>query len=380
MKKIFFSIMAVAALAACTKSEVQYEPAGEIGFTPVTRTITKAALGVPDENGDVDNTYPTEQNVGVWANYDGAIAHNATPDYAKNFKTSYIADKQFTYHADVNPQSWAGVTPYFWPTNGSLVFAGYSMTAPTTAGTEASAVGTSRSYDFATDEMKINGYVQSLDPVSTFDLLWFGRTAKSYNLRNQAAAVPVVFSHALSWITIQAKGQGTVVDSENPWRITSLVINNVASKGDVTMVGAGANAATWTNVGDADANTNNNNITVFTGDESLATTEAVFETTDYGTVVIPQTPTAVDATNPVATLTVKYKYNTPAGVEIEEESTVSLSLAGAKDKDGNDLASTHTGWQSGTHYIYTLTFSQNEILIAPTVEGWTEVNQGVTVN
>ena len=272
---------------------------------------------------------------------------------------------------------WAGVTPYFWPTNVSLVFAGYSMTAPTTAGTNTVDVGESRSYNFATDEMTITGYTQSLNPANTFDLLWFGRTAKSYNLRNQASGVPVVFSHALSWITIQAKGQGTVVDSNNPWRITSLVINNVASKGDVTMVGSGANAATWSNVVDADEKNGNNFITVFTGDKKLAADEAVFETTKYGTVVIPQTPTAVDVTNPVATLTVKYKYNTPAGVEIEETSTVSLALTGVEDQDGNPV----TSWQSGTHYIYTLTFSQSEIMIAPTVESWeVVVNQGVTVN
>ena len=40
MKKIIISMMAVAALAACTKSEVQYEPAGEIGFAPVASNIT----------------------------------------------------------------------------------------------------------------------------------------------------------------------------------------------------------------------------------------------------------------------------------------------------------------------------------------------------
>jgi hypothetical protein len=164
-------MMAVAALAACTKSEVQYEPAGEIGFSPVARNITKAALGVED------SVYPTAQNVGVWANYDGTVEHGTTVDYSTTFETAYIADKQFTYHIDYS--MWAGVTPYFWPTNGSLVFAGYSMTAPDTAGAETVAVGESRAYDFATDEMTITGYTQSLDPAHTFDLLWFGRTDKN---------------------------------------------------------------------------------------------------------------------------------------------------------------------------------------------------------
>ena len=42
MKKIFISLLAVAALAACTKSEVAYEAPAEIGFAPFTGNITKA--------------------------------------------------------------------------------------------------------------------------------------------------------------------------------------------------------------------------------------------------------------------------------------------------------------------------------------------------
>lgn len=361
MKKIIISILAVAALAACSKSEPVYEPAGEIGLAPVARTITKAALGV------TDNTYPTAQNMGVWANYDGTVAALSTPDYANQFQTAYIADKQFTYHQDANPKSWAGVTPYFWPTNGSLVFAGYSMTAPSTAGTEAPSVGTARTYDFSKDEMTITGYTQSLDPASSFDLMWFGRTDKSYNYRNTATAVPVVFSHALSWITIKVVGEGTVLDKNNTWTVTSVVINGVLEKGDVKMSGSGANKAAWSNVADADADAANT-ITVFTGTKSLTGTAEAIENNTSGTLVIPQTPNSV---------TVKYKYKTPAGVEIEEESTVPLSLDGATDANGQI---NYTDWQSGTHYIYTLKFTQSEILIAPTVEGWAVINQNVSVN
>ena len=359
MKKIFFSLVAIAALAACSKSQVQYDdPSGEVGFAPVARNITKAALGVDDQ------TYPSTQNIGIWSNYDGDVVHGTTVNYSTQFSVAYIEDKQFTYHDDTNPVSWAGVTPYYWPTNGSLVFAGYSMTAPTTAGTEAPAVGTSRSYNFSSDELKINGYTQSTDPSATFDLLWFGRTTTSFNLRNQAAAVPVEFSHALSWITINVIGEGAVLDADNTWAVTSVVINNVADKGNVTCVGAGANAAQWTGLSDQDKT-----IEVWTGSQELEATAKPIENTKYGTLVIPQEP---------KTLTVKYTYKTPAGVVIEEETNVSLSLSGAKDASNNAI--TYTNWQSGTHYTYTLKFTQSEILVAPTVEGWAEVNQNVTVN
>ena len=66
MKKIIFSIMAVAALAACTKSEVQYEPSGEISFAPVAKTLTKSVAGY---NGDTfDGVFPTNVNLYVFAN------------------------------------------------------------------------------------------------------------------------------------------------------------------------------------------------------------------------------------------------------------------------------------------------------------------------
>ena len=55
MKRIVLAITAVAALAACTKSEVAYEAPAEIGFKAVAGNITKTAV-----DGDV---YPTNLNM-----------------------------------------------------------------------------------------------------------------------------------------------------------------------------------------------------------------------------------------------------------------------------------------------------------------------------
>ena len=58
--------MAVAALAACTKSEVQYEPSGEISFAPVAKTLTKSVAGY---NGETfDGVFPTNVHLYVFAN------------------------------------------------------------------------------------------------------------------------------------------------------------------------------------------------------------------------------------------------------------------------------------------------------------------------
>ena len=58
MKKIFFSLFAVAAIAACTKSEVAFEQPDAIGFQVVTGKMTKAAVA--------DNTYPEKLNMYVF--------------------------------------------------------------------------------------------------------------------------------------------------------------------------------------------------------------------------------------------------------------------------------------------------------------------------
>ena len=59
MKKIFISFVALAAIAACSKTEVQYENSGEIAFAPAVKNITKAAIS---------GEYP-DQPLRVFANY-----------------------------------------------------------------------------------------------------------------------------------------------------------------------------------------------------------------------------------------------------------------------------------------------------------------------
>ena len=348
MKKLFISVLAVAAAVACTKTNVDFEQPAEIGFSPVAAMSSKAAIN----NG----VYPAGQPIGIWSNYDGGIAADQTPNYTTNFKTAYLEDAKFIYKQDVEGKNaWGGETAYYWPTNGSLVFAGYSMPA-------SGSVGTSRSYDFASDKMTITGYTQSDQTASTFDLLWFGRTEKSYNYRNATKAVPVTFKHALSWITIKVQGDATSTSATNPWKITSVVMNDVNTVGDAELTASATDPVVWKNWAAP------KDMTIFTGAKPLttsaATSDATIETTENGTVVIPQKPLQ---------LTVTYTYKTPANVDITETKTVALKLT-ADENDTNNV------WKGGVHYTYTLTFKSNEILVAPTVSEWTEETvPGVTV-
>lgn len=344
MKKIFISLLAVAALAACTKSEVAYEAANEISFAPVAKNITKGAVGTVTGKG----VYPTAQPLGVYANY-GADAPSANATVA-NYTTKFLENVKFTYNTTAG--AWgAGES---WPANGSLIFAGYAIPASgTPSGTYA--------YDFASDKLTITGYTQSNETANTFDLGWFNRTPASYNYRNSANAVPVTLSHALAWVEIKVQGEGTTVAAGNPWTIKSMTLNNVYTTGDAVCTGSGADAAKW------DKQATPKSMTVFTGEQALTATATVCETTSAGTVVIPQTPTAVDATTPVATLTVTYTYKSPAGVDMPlQTATVPLVVT--------------DGWKSGYKYTYTLTFKASEILIAPDYDKWEDGgNQTIVV-
>ena len=336
MKKLFISILAVAAAVACTKTNVDFEQPAEIGFAPVASMSSKAAI--------VDATYPTDQPIGIWSNYAGDVKPATVSDFSK-FSVAYLNNVKFAYRSGKN---WGGAeSSYYWPTNGSLVFAGYSIP-------KGGDVNTKATYNFSDDVMTIPDYVQDLSTAKTFDLLWFGRTANSYNYRNADNAVPVEFNHALSWITIQVKGVDNAIADGNVWAVKSVKLLNVVNKGTATLKGATASWALSTEKG---------NMSVFSGTQSLTGTAANIESVTNGTVVLPQTPVKLE---------VSYSYNTPAGENITETKEVELTLD-ATNSDNNF-------WKPGYHYTYTLTFKSNEILVAPTVATWTpSTDHGVTV-
>ena len=363
MKKIFMTIVAVAAIAACSKTEVQYENSAEIGFAPAVKNVTKGAIS---------GTYPATQDLMVFANYGTSAAETVVND-ASSFSTTFLSNARFenktVSYTDKNGTTtdvtaWGG--GYAWPNTGSLIFAGYA--AP-----KVGSVGNQQEYNFSSDKLTITDYVQSTNTAETFDLAWFNRTAKSYNyVSSPNNTVEVTLSHALSWIQIYVKGEGSTIDSTNPWTIKSITMNNVSNKGTVECTGAGLDKATWKNRGntkkEVDGNqVDDNSIVIFSGAQKLLGEEKLCETNTGGTLVIPQKPTPTNDANPVATLTVVYTYKTQAGVDMPDQS-VTLPLV----VDG--------GWKSGYKYVYTLTFKSAEILITPSYDGWdTTVNQGVTI-
>ena len=348
MKKLVLAALAIGTMAACTKSNVQYEQPGEISFQPVTQKATKAAVAGP--------TYPTDDaaynfNVWAWWGNDNAIIDGT---YSK-FSSLYI-DKGTFVHKGNN--TWGGDPAYYWPTTGSLVFAGYSPAAN---------LGGTFGYSIHEKKFTITNYKQSADPANTKDLMWFDVTSQSYNTRVQTGSnvvpitagngVPVTFKHALSWLTFKSN-----VSSKNlneNWTITDITLNNINTIGNCVAEKSdeAAEVAIWdvTNVTESQVKSSMN---VLADTPKVVTYKEQEEENpsidNGGVVIIPQPCTSV-----TITFTQKNYVNTSTSSQ-----TIDLPLNAGIDGDS---------WESGKHYIYTIVFSADEILIAPKVANWEDV-------
>lgn len=338
MKKIIISMMAVAALAACTKSEVQYEPAGEISFAPVSKLNTKAAVTTTD--------YPDALNMYVFANAGEASADLST------FAEPYFANAEFA-HGSHATNVFGGVTPYYWPNVKKLIFSGYSKSG------NVASLNPKPTYVKNADtdiwEINMTGYAPTPGTATPGDndLMWFPTTTESYGKPSQADfTVDVVMQHACSWVTINIKGDATTGAANTTWQILDLTIADLAQKGDVVL----GTAASWKNLSE-----------VKTFDVYEPTTGKAL-TTDYvdytkltyqDFILIPQE---------TKTLTVKYSYVSQVGgaadgSDIVIEETKQIPLTYTNDE----------GWKPGVHYTYNITIGTQEILIEPTVKVWDSV-------
>lgn len=326
MKKFFFSILAVGAMVACTKSEVKYDGESEIAFRPVASAVTKANV-----MGAIDGTeYPTNETFYVWGYWQGnvTVGHDQS---AFDNPSTYINGQAFKY---ASGEVWKGRDKsYYWPKTGSMIFACLSpVDAPIQGFNPNQHSLAGNAFNFA--------YKNYSETDKTVDLLWANNTT-SYDEKTAGAnGVPVTFKHALAWITFRVKGESVAQDGG--FKINRLTMN------DVNTYGAFNSAAN----GNWSAQSTPANYVVFTdanGSQNLTGALVDLENNPKGTLVIPQ---AGDYT---ATLVyTNYLGDTPI-VE-----TIDLNLG--------------KGWEIGKHYTYDITFSPKEILIEPSVTDWVEVD------
>ena len=101
MKKFFFSLLAIAAIAACAKTEDVYTPDNsEIKLAPVTSLATKTVYNAID-----GTAYPTAEEFVVNAYWDGL---NGEKDV--KYLTNVVFENKGQY--------WGGqAATYYWPKN-----------------------------------------------------------------------------------------------------------------------------------------------------------------------------------------------------------------------------------------------------------------------
>lgn len=354
MKRLVIAALAIGAMAACTKSTVQYEQPGEISLQPVTQKATKAAVGGAE--------YPTTESFNVWAWWADKNADTDLVDFTPT--TDYIDEGTFV-HKD---NSWGGQTPYYWPTKGSLVFAGYSPASAKVEGQDAPDFD----YTLSSRTFTVTNYIQSTDVAATNDLMWFDVTEKSYNHNpTENLGISVTFKHALSWLTFKFY----LKEDTTPeyWTIKSVVLKGIETTANFT---ASTTETFWTppTVAPTEGITVYSNTTGHLVQNTYDTDDdAIPENTHNGVLIIPQSCSFTDKNNYEAALVIEYDLKTPASSkEHPEYISHSVTLSLEHGTDGKK-------WEIGKHYIYTITFGGNEILIYPEVTTWTDVNQNIEV-
>ncbi|HIS22340.1 MAG TPA: fimbrillin family protein [Candidatus Cryptobacteroides intestinipullorum] len=336
MKKVVILAAAVAAIAACTKSQVVYDDNDvEIGLSPVNYMTTKTVYGPYD-----GTAYSDAEQFNVFAQHTTSPAGTAF-SAAENL-TPYLVDVTF---GKKSSGYWGGTqTPYYWPKTGSLYFTGYSPAA---------AVKTSAEYDFnqggarlTITDFQQGAYSIDKNDYAMVDLMYFDvhNTTKSVN----SGVHSVTFRHALSWLDFNFKCD--VDGLNNLFQIQKVTLTLVSNKETFTSGYGDSNnkwpKPAWT------ANNTGESLVLYSAGQDLTTTN--FELHDV--LVIPQKIDGV--------LRIEYTQRAAAG-------TPPISQVAELKLTGGDGSNNNTdSWLINKHYIYNITFSADEILLDPDIVSW----------
>ena len=387
MKKLVILAAVVAAMAACTKSQVVYDDNDvEIGLSPVNYMTTKTPVyGIYKTNW-----YPSTEEFRVFSQYTQDPAGTEWSSVDLQASSTYFTDAVFVARDN---ELWGGETPYYWPKSGSLFFAGYSPSDVPLSD------DTSRpEYTFAnTGEgsyLTVPGFVQGNykyttgDEFSTFDypddytmvdLMYFDVYSNTQSVNNVEKGHPVLFKHALSWLTFNINCEAGFDDI---FTVTKVTLKNIydcatfnSGQGVGTFKKAAWNYHTTKNYNSIvlyDSNSNNT-----AGSNNILKNSTHFEIDDV--LVIPQSIYNFEAADPTADQVLEIAYTMKAHAGDEYNSVVQVP-AQVKLSGGDGNGQDQSQWLINKHYTYNITITgTNEILIKPSVDTWSEVN-GISVS
>lgn len=330
MKKYLFSAVAMLALVACNKESA-----------PVSFSDGESAL----VNNEIAVNTAAQKTKGYITGtdfFDTAIAqlHEGTPETtAREMKLSayltpqsgdagnYFVDFTFAKGADEN---WHHTPAVYWPIAGTLDFLAYSSATPFDA------------KDVVWNEKNASESVvlTVLEDHTQDDIVY----ASAYGKKSEdgADAVAMEFQHTQAWLEFQIK-----VANENMKEkiaIKEIVIEKVYNSGELTIAkGTTGAKAEWSFRREQSKDiVFEDNYNLYGSSEGGVLTNALDEEISYMDMLLPE--------QPKTSFVITYYL---AGQDKELQYRYDLS-------DSN--------WVMGEKYVYAITFTVNEITVAPTVK------------
>ena len=384
-KTILLAAAAIAALAGCSKIEVESvdEAPARISWNAVVgKHSTKAPVeGTTFNQGHSFKTF-------AFYNANGTAWPTGASLYIDNQEVSYYAGAVAPFVAN----SWHTGTVNYWPRQGSLTFFSYSF-----ANKPVSFTGTLTCT--AAEGLKLEGYdVNATENKNSDFMVADIKAGQEQNTTNAAGAekgVPTIFRHALTQIvgfnvvTEDDYKGATLAPGSKVIEVSSIKIVNADSKGDYTMSNdAATRTESWGNQSDSKTY----EYTPVTGkSEALKTTAA--ELVNEQKIFLPQNFAASGYTYTGASLlqkslerqTAAYKTAVADVGHIELKYTIKTytDATNYSEEEVTELIALHEigNWNINKKITYKITIdlSSNIIYWDPTVVAWAEEDQTITI-
>lgn len=350
-KTLLLSVLAIAAMTACTKNEVfvSGNNDAQISFKPLSATQTKSTPIKKYETTTGDfKVYAWYQATNTSATFDPSLDYTT---YMNNVTCSYTAGDVDGGHGE---GTWKSADTYFWPKNGKLTFSAYYPSDLT---------GVSVTADKG---LKFTDY-KVADPTDQIDVMYSTRvydrvSSTETDVNQDYDGVDIVFNHALSAASFDVKVKedyGAEAVKLYKIEILKATANGTFTEGLTTGVSGQAAAPAW----GAAATPEIKDYTVFneTAGQVLTTTATK---AGVDCIVLPQTFSSDIAIK----VTYGIKYKDGADVKYLEQ-TATFPLENTTTNNGTAIE----GWEISKWYKYTLTFTLDTVYFAPSVSNWEDV-------
>ena len=327
MKRILLIASAVAIVAGCAKvTTVDTAEPQEIAFKAYNYAATKAPI-----NGSI---FPYDRDMAVHAIFKDVTG--TTSEYFDNVK--------FTAKQIEGKSLWSGGK--FWPPQGTLRF---NAVSPSEGSSNSILGNLNFHYENGENLSYITGSLAD-NSTEQLDLLIAASTDFTPAPSSSNAGVAITFHHALSLIQIKAKA-----GAEDLVKVKGIVLNTCYQSGNFYVYPATDSDFATDVIWDVNG-INATNFDLNVSDKELG----VSTFSEFNPVlVVPAIET------PKPTLTITYNFDSLTDLV----KTVELFPAGTPI----------TEWQSGKKYTYSLTFTANEILLDPSIDGWEDDSNSITV-